>query len=276
MAYHMLCLDIDGTLLNSDHKIAPATKQAIRALPSDVRVVLVSARMPKGIRFIQRELELATPIICYSGALVVEAEGDGTYRALWNKTMAPAQIGKIYRQAKSIGVHAGFYKDDEWYVDGLDDWVMQERDIAQTDPVVIDFEEQIFRMPEQAIQGAHKVLCMGEAEKIGDLEASLKKEFAGELAIYRSKPTYLEIMDHSVSKTSAIRFLQERWDVERQQVIAVGDNFNDMDMLAYAGLGVAMGNAPEQVKNIADEITLSNDDDGVAKVIEKYFIQISR
>ncbi len=86
-----------------------------------------------------------------------------------------------------------------------------------------------------------------------------------------SKPSYLEIMDRSVSKTSAIRFLQERWGVARQQVIAVGDNFNDMDMLEYAGVGVAMGNAPESVKNAADEVTLSNDDDGVAKVIEKYF-----
>ncbi len=79
MTDHMLCLDIDGTLLNSNHDISAGTKRAIRALPDDVRVVLVSARMPKGIAFIHRELGLDTPIICYSGALVVETEEDGSY-----------------------------------------------------------------------------------------------------------------------------------------------------------------------------------------------------
>lgn len=270
MTDHMLCLDIDGTLLNSNHEISSGTKRAIRALPGDVRVVLVSARMPKGIAFIHRELGLDTPIICYSGALVVETEEDGSYRSLWNKTMTMAQIENIYRQAKLGRIHAGFYKDDDWYVDRLDEWALQERDIAKTDPSVIDFEA-MFRLPASSLHGAHKALCMGGAQEIGALENSLKKQFAEELAIYRSKPSYLEIMDRSVSKTSAIRFLQERWGVARQQVIAVGDNFNDMDMLEYAGVGVAMGNAPESVKNAADEVTLSNDDDGVAKVIEKYF-----
>ncbi|WP_339324369.1 Cof-type HAD-IIB family hydrolase [Paenibacillus sp. FSL W8-0194] len=270
MTYHMLCLDIDGTLLNSTHEISSGTKRAIRALSGDVRVVLVSARMPKGIAFIHRELGLDTPIICYSGALVVETEEEGSYRALWNKTMTMAQIENIYRQAKLGRIHSGFYKDDDWYVDSLDEWALQERDIAKTDPAVIDFEA-MFRLPASSLHGAHKALCMGGADEIGALENSLKKQFAEELAIYRSKPTYLEIMDRTVSKTLAIRFLQERWNVAREQVIAVGDNFNDMDMLEYAGLGVAMGNAPESVKNAADEVTLSNDDDGVAKVIEKYF-----
>jgi Cof subfamily protein (haloacid dehalogenase superfamily) len=113
---------------------------------------------------------------------------------------------------------------------------------------------------------------MGKEEEIESLERSLKNDCSEELTIYRSKPTYLEIMHHTVTKTYAIRFLQEKFNLEQNQIIAVGDNFNDIDMLQYAGLGVAMGNAPEQVKQIADEITSSNDDNGVAKVIQKYLL----
>jgi Cof subfamily protein (haloacid dehalogenase superfamily) len=271
MTFKMLCLDIDGTLLNSNHEVSFDTKHAIQSLPKDFPVVLVSARMPKGITFLQTELQMKTPIICYSGALVIDIAEDGSYQPILNKTMALHHMKRIYNQAKMRHVHISFYKDDDWYVEYMDDWATQERDIAKTNPTVIDYQE-LFHTREYTHNGANKILCMGKEEEIENLELSLQNDCGGGLTIYRSKPTYLEIMYHTVTKTSAIRFLQEKFNIKQSEIIAVGDNFNDIDMLQYAGLGVAMGNAPGQVKQSADEITSSNDDNGVARVIQKYLL----
>jgi Cof subfamily protein (haloacid dehalogenase superfamily) len=263
MAFKMLFLDIDGTLLNSNHQISSETKHAIRSLPKDFPVVLVSARMPKGITFLYKELGLKTPIICYSGALVM----DMAYQPILNKTLTLQQMKMIYQQAGKRNVHIGFYKDDDWYVEDLDDWVIQEEKIAKTSPAIIDFSTLF-----HGHNGANKVLCMGNAAEIEDLEFTLKNTCSEHLTIYRSKPEYLEIMHHTVTKTSAIQFLLENFNIQKGEIIAIGDNFNDIDMIQFAGLGVAMGNAPEPVKQLANEITLSNDDNGVARIIHKYLL----
>ena len=271
MAFKMLFLDIDGTLLDSNHKISAETKHSIQSLPKDFPVVLVSARMPKGITFLYKELGLKTPIICYSGALVIDIANDGSYQPLLNKSLSLQQIENIYQQAKKRNVHIGFYKDDEWYVEDLDDWALQEKDIAKTSPVIKNFLT-VFHQPGHTNNGANKVLCMGNADEIESMEFTLKNTCREYLTIYRSKPEYLEIMHHAVTKTSAIQFLLESFHIQKNDIIAIGDNFNDIDMIQYAGLGVAMGNAPEQVKHIANEITLSNDDNGVAWIIQKYLL----
>ncbi len=217
MTFKMICLDIDGTLLNSNHEVSLETKHAIQTLPKDFPVILVSARMPKGIMFLHKELQLKTPIICYSGALVIDVTEDGSYQPILNKNMTLHQMKNIYQQAKMRHVHIGFYKDDEWYVEDMDDWATQEKDIAKTNPIVSNYEE-LFRILEGSHNGANKVLCMGKEEEIESLELSLKKDYGEELTIYRSKPTYLEIMHHTVTKTSAIRFLQEKINLEQNQI----------------------------------------------------------
>lgn len=185
--------------------------------------------------------------------------------------MALNHIREVYQQAKMRNLHISFYHNDDWFIEDLDDWAIQEEDIAKTPPTVIDYQE-LFRLWERTKNSANKVLCMGEEGEIECLERYLINDFGGDMTIYRSKPTYLEIMDHTVTKTSAIRFLQEGFKIKQSEIIAIGDNFNDMDMLQYAGIGVAMGNAPEQVKQVANEMTSSNDDNEVAKVIQKYIL----
>jgi Cof subfamily protein (haloacid dehalogenase superfamily) len=271
MTHKILFSDIDGTLLNSQHEVSSETKRAIQSLPNDFPFVLVSARMPKGIIHLHKELNLKTPIICYSGALVIDVANDASYQVILNKTMKLNYSREIYQQAKMRNLHISFYKNDDWFIEDMDDWAIQEEEIAKTNPTVIDYQE-LFRLWEHTKSSANKILCMGEEGEIESLERSLNNNFAGELTIYRSKPTYLEIMDNTVTKTSAIRFLLERFNIKQREMIAIGDNFNDIDMLQYAEIGVAMGNAPEQVKQVANEITSSNDDNGVAKVIQKYIL----
>ncbi|WP_133960359.1 HAD-IIB family hydrolase [Halanaerobium saccharolyticum] len=149
-----------------------------------------------------------------------------------------------------------------------DHWAQKESNITKTKPNIVEFEDLISVWK----KGANKILCIGEAEEVSLLEQETKNCDLDNLTIYRSKPGYLEIIPQKASKRAAIKILQERFNINSSEIIAIGDNYNDIDMIKYVGLGVAMGNAPQKVKEIADQVTLSNDDEGVAKAIREYIL----
>ena len=205
--YKAVFSDIDGTLLNSKHQIPENTRKKIKQINQNgIPYVLVSARMPKGMTAIRAELEAKSPMICYSGALVVDEEDHP------NKSLAMPEV----------------YKE------------------------------------------VHKVLCMGDKEDIAALEQQLVKEFP-QIRIYRSKDTYLEIMSMKASKSDAIHMLKDHFHVKQEEIMAFGDNFNDIEMIRYAGLGVAMVNAADEVKEAADIVTDINDNEGERQILDKYF-----
>lgn len=262
--FKMICLDIDGTLLNSKHEITEEVKDAIKIVTNEnnIPVILVSARMPKGIKFLQKELEIEQPIICYSGALILDK--DNTILA--KEFIETSNLRKIYKLVKENNIHISLYKDDEWYIEELDYWAKQESDITNIIPKVIDFEKLI-QLWESEGSGPNKILCISEPDKINYIKEHIK---LNDLNIYPSKTTYLEIMPISASKTSAINVLQKKYNIDKSEIIAMGDNYNDIDMLEYAGLGIAMGNAPDEVKKHANDITSTNDNNGVAEALKKY------
>jgi Cof subfamily protein (haloacid dehalogenase superfamily) len=263
----MLCLDIDGTLLNSNHEISTRTKESIKNLyrEKDIRIILVSARMPKGISFLQRELEIEEPIICYSGSLVL----DKNYNVISNQYINVNQVKTIVKEAKKYDLHISLYKDDTWLIEKSDNWAQIESDITNIKPELVEFRTTLGSKEYE--NGVNKILLIGDENKVSRVCKILNTKFVEDLNIYPSKPTYLEIMNKDVSKTSAIKQLLEVYKIDKSEVIAIGDNFNDIDMLKFAGIGVAMGNAPNEVKAISDHITLSNNEDGIAEVIYKYF-----
>lgn len=264
--FKMVCLDIDGTLLNSNHKISENTKEVIKIVANEkqIPVILVSARMPKGIVYLQRELEIKQPIICYSGALILDNCGDMLSKQFINLS----DFKNIYKFTNNLSVHISLYKDDEWYVEKMDYWAKQESEITNITPNFIDFNNLIEVWREEGT-GPNKILCMASPEEITLLKENIKSD---NLNIYPSKPTYLEIMPIQASKTSAINFLQKKFNIERSNIICMGDNYNDIDMIEYAGLGIAMGNAPDDVKIHANYVTLTNDEDGVAEALKKYVL----
>lgn len=265
--YKIIFSDIDGTLLNSKHEITEETKLAISNLSKKkVPVILVSARMPKGIVSLKNELNLDGPIICYNGALVVDNE----LNSMLSKQILIEYIEQICKYAKDENIHVSLYKDDEWYIEKNDEWSEQESKITSIIPNIIDYNI-LFDLLKKEHTGVHKVLCMSSPEKIEKFSEILKKNFESELNIYTSKPTYLEIMSKDASKIKAIDFLINQYNIDKKDIIAIGDNYNDIDMIKYAGLGIAMGNAPIEVKESADYITLSNDKDGLAFIINKYW-----
>lgn len=264
--FKMICLDIDGTLLNSNHEITENVKSAINIVANEkkIPVVLVSARMPKGITFLQKELGIEQPIICYSGALILDKNSE----VLSKEFIDVSNLEKIYKLVNENNIHISLYKDNEWYIEEMDYWAKQESEITNIIPKISDFNDLI---EEWEIEGTgpNKILCMANPDEINFLKENIT---ATDLNIYPSKPTYLEIMPTNASKTSAINILQKKFNVERSEIIAMGDNYNDIDMLEYAGLGIAMGNAPDDVKKYANDVTLTNNEDGVAEALKKYII----
>ncbi len=262
--FKMICLDIDGTLLNSKHQITDEVKRAINIAVNEknIPVILVSARMPKGITFLQRELEIEQPIICYSGALILDKDNN----VLSKELISISNLEEVYKLTKNHNIHMSLYKDNEWYIEEMDYWAKQESEITNIIPRITDFNELMQVWREEGA-GPNKILCMANPEEISFLKENIHDN---SLNIYPSKPTYLEIMPGKASKTSAINCLQKKFNVDKTEIIAMGDNYNDIDMIEYAGLGIAMGNAPEDVKKHADYVTSTNDEDGVAEALKKY------
>jgi Cof subfamily protein (haloacid dehalogenase superfamily) len=271
MRYKAIFSDVDGTLLNSEHKISPVTRQKIQQLSETRHVpfILVSARMPQAILPLQQELGIHAPIVAYGGALVLsEPDLSGKRETLRNLYMDPSTVSSIYDvvSGRYPSISCSMYNKDDWYVLSFTDpWVVQEKEITAIQPILMDAD-----FTSSSERHINKIMCMGEPEIIDRLSKDLTVRFP-ELTIFKSKPTYLEIMAAGVTKSAAIQTLERVLGLGRNEIMAIGDNFNDMDMLRYAGLGVAMGNAPEEVKACSDEITDTNDEDGIVRILEKHF-----
>lgn len=262
--YKAVFSDIDGTLLDSKHMVSPKTKQKIQEIDREgIPFILVSARMPKGMISIRHELGIRMPMVCYSGALVVDEKGE----TMFGKTIEVPVAERVYKCIQKENMHISFnlYGGDRWIVpEQSDPWVRQESHITGVCPETGDFTDLA------VFQEVHKILCMGEPEKILCLEKMLKERLP-ELRAYRSKDTYLEITSEQASKSGAVSFLEGYFGISRQEIMAFGDGYNDIDMLLYAGLGVAMWNGAEEVRKSADIVADTNDREGLKKVLDKYF-----
>lgn len=257
--YKVIFSDIDGTLLNSQHQISVKNKQAIQRLANfSVPFILVSARPPLAITPFTEQLQTQNPLIAYSGALIL----DQHLQPLYSVTIAPADLTQVEQLLAdfphlSINHYAGVH----WFSNDLNnEWTKLEEKITGL---------QAVEKP-QDLTEVHKILVIGEANEILNLEKALKTQFP-HLSIHRSKNEYLEIMHKQATKSNAIRFLEQALDFTAEETIAFGDNFNDLDMLQYAGLSVAMANAPEAIQTAAKRVTASNNEDGIALVLNEIF-----
>lgn len=259
MQYKAIFSDMDGTLLNSRHQISPRTEQAIKlTISKGIPFIPVSARPPYAITPYTDQLRTDQAIICYSGALIL----DKNLQELYSVQIDQADLTVLNRiladyQYLSINHYSGL----DWFANDLDNyWTKQEADITGL----------CAKQTPADLTDVHKILVMGEADKIQPLEQKLKQKLP-HLSIHLSKPEYIEIMNKAATKAKAIRFMERLLHVKADEVIAFGDNFNDLDMLEYAGLSVAMGNAPDEIKQTSKKVTTSNDEDGIALVLESEF-----
>ena len=255
--YKCIFSDVDGTLISSSYHILPKTKRIIKKISGmGIPFVPVSARMPCTMQPLLDEIGIETPMICYSGALTLDENGDAV-----RSVEIPAQAAsEIYHYVNEnyTTENCSVYRYTDWVADTLDDPLIEkECGIVQMQPVVRDIDGYL-----REIGGVHKLFCMGTLEETDVLAASLPA-LRGDILPCKSKVNYIEITAAGVSKSAAIREFCREQGIAVEETLAIGDHHNDIDMLELAGLGVVMGNAPEEVRVAGDFVTASNDEEGI-------------
>ncbi len=270
-----MCTDIDGTLLDSRRELSAKTIEAIRKLSSSMPIVLASSRMPSAMRHLQNELGiLEHPLICYNGGYVLRYDSAGQTDVLYSSQIPLAICDQILTLAKPTSVHISLYHEDNWYAPRVDEWTTREATITKVSPILKSGEEVMALWRKYSL-GAHKIMMMGAATAIKLLERALTETFSNELHVYHSKSTYLELAPKIISKASALRLLlKQLYDIDLSEVIAFGDNYNDVELIQAVGLGIAVGNARDEVKAVAKEIALDSKQDGVADALYRHLLSI--
>ena len=255
--YSIVFLDIDGTLLDSKHQVMPCTHNRLQYLHRlGVPIVLCSARPPEGVNLVAKQVGVQGPVACYNGGLIFDENhtilrdvGIGISLAMDFKRF-------VCERFPDLVVSAYLY--NVWMAEDLQHpLIRQEAEISGCTPLQGSLEQVA-----SAASHVHKLLCMGDAMRIRALQKEIQQRFPQLMAL-RSKATYLEILPLESTKRSAVQVLLDHYGLGPEKAVAFGDSDVDVDMLQYCGFGVAMGNAPRQVKEAADYVTASNDQEGV-------------
>lgn len=273
MKYKLLVLDVDGTLLNNAKEITKRTLSALLKIQQmGVRIVLASGRPSYGLMQVAKTLELGNYggfILSYNGCQIINAQNG---EILFERRINPEMLPYLEKKARKNGFALFTYHDNLILTnDSENEHVLDEAGL--NDLVVIEEEEF-----STAIDFAPcKCMLVSDDEAaLVALEEHWKKRLSGVLDVFRSEPYFLEVVPCSVDKANTLGALLEHLGVKREEVMAIGDGTCDVAMLQLAGMGVAMGQAPDSVKVCADYITASNEEDGVAAAVEKMILSEAR
>lgn len=266
MKYKLIVLDLDGTLTNSKKEITSRNRETlIRAQEQGVRLVLASGRPTYGIVPLANELrmnEFGGFILSYNGGEISNWEtGEMIYENVLPNDVVPV----LYECAKTHQLSILTYDGAEIITENSKDpYVLKEAflnkmAVRETNDFLTDITLPVA-----------KCLIVGDADKLIPLESELCIRLQGRINVFRSEPYFLELVPQGIDKALSLEVLLKELGIQREEIIAIGDGFNDLSMIKFAGLGIAMANAQEPVKKAADYITLSNDEDGVAEAIDKF------
>ncbi len=266
MSYKILCSDLDGTLLTTKNDVSDFTISEIARIKNNVKVILVSARMPKAMRYLQTRLAIENqPIICYNGALILDNK-----REVFSTIIPVKELIHLNEISIKYSIKLGLYYKDEWYVPENSERVEKEIYHTKAEPVIQDTQQTLFKWNNRNI-GAHKVMLMGNKESTDIIFPKLTSALGNSLHFYRSNDTLIEVAPKTISKLSAIKLLLNN-DESLKDVIAFGDNYNDIDMLTNVGCGVAVENGRKEVKEVSNYTTLKNTENGVAHFIKQNLV----
>ncbi|MGL5317247.1 MAG: Cof-type HAD-IIB family hydrolase [Bacteroidales bacterium] len=268
--YKILVLDLDGTLTNSKKEISERNKKSIfAAQEKGIKVILASGRPTYGIVPLAEELKLADfggYILSYNGGTIINWE---TKEIIHEAKISGDVIPHLYNDATKNDVTILSYLNEDIITENKDD-------------KYVAFEAHLNKMNVKQVESftktiAHdtpKCLIVGDENKLKVLEKEMQYKYGHSMSIYRSEPFFLELMPQNIDKAQSLKKLLSHLNMSKEEMIACGDGFNDLSMIEFAGLGVAMQNAQQKVKEVSQYITLSNDEDGVAHVVDKFILNL--
>ncbi len=266
----LLIVDIDGTIAGSSNQVSSRVKHAIEAAQAQgVRVGIATGRMYKSALRFHHEIGADLPLIAYQGAWIQDPATGVTHRHLPVPIEIAQELIDYFEQSHlrdKLSIHV--YRDDCLYVREIN---------PDTKAYVGRSGVEVIAAPDLRTvltERPTKILAMSEdIALIQSLLTELRQRYTpADLHVTTSVPIFLETTQAGVNKGNAIDYLVKLLGIKAENVLAIGDNYNDVEMLAYAGIGVAMGNAPEDVQSLGDWVAPHVDEDGVAVAIEKFIL----
>lgn len=262
----IIFLDLDGTLTNDEKKITPKTKEALLDIQKRGHIVaLASGRPTPGMGFIAKELELEKYggyVMSFNGGKIINWK---TKETVFENTLDRKYLPDLIRYARQNNLGLITYDNKQGLV------------ATRVDPYVMLETVKINRIPafltdvvKYVDYNPNKCLYTVDPEISEYHEKRLAEKFGDVLSVYRSTDYFIEIVPKGIDKAASIKVLIDKLNIPHENTIACGDGFNDLSMIKYAAVGVAMENAVDAVKESADYITASNNDDGIAEVVEKF------
>lgn len=287
--YKLIAIDIDGTLLNSYGEVSDENKQAINmAIQKNVEVVLTSGRMPKAILPIANEINANKYIISGNGALVYDIQKD---EVIYNNYMSKEKVLEIINLCEKNNMFYNLYTNDVIITKTLNYNVLyynnENKKNAEDKKININIVDNVYKYVQEyenndflkfTICDNDEIIfrsVVNKLKKIKDVDVLEVSHMSKKIINYGSEEHeisyfYTEISNKNVNKWAALKKLIEKLGIQEQEVLAIGDNINDRDMIIKAGVGIATGNSSPKVQEIADETVASNDENGVSQAIYKY------
>lgn len=289
--YKFIAIDLDGTLLNSYGEISNENKEAIKeAIDKGIQVVLTSGRISKAIEYISNQIGRNNYLISGNGTIIYNIKNN---TEIYNKCMSKETVLKIINICEENSIYYSVFGENSIIAKSLGYNVLvynsenykKSPDMKTKINIIPDVYKYIQNLNQDkfskiTICDSSKIIFKGILKKINKIEniealdvahMSRKKIRKGtmqtELQYY-----YTDITSKNVNKWNAIKFLIDNLGIQPEEVITIGDNSNDKEMIANAGLGIAMGNSAPNIKEIADDVVGTNDDNGVAEALYKYVI----
>ncbi|RUS47754.1 Cof-type HAD-IIB family hydrolase [Cohnella sp. AR92] len=260
MNYRIIALDVDGTLIDDHHELRPRVRAAVRAAAEQgAEIVLCTGRGTTSTLPMLEQLGLNGTVITHNGACVV----DGRTREVLHQSVIPAQAVERYlAYCRERGYHFDMNTAFDLYVESLDETMAAVYKRIFVTPILRD------ALAEGLPEGTLKISIFALKEQLDELEKDWA-EWTHDLQTVRSGDFFMDVQPLTASKGIALERLAKLRGVPREQILAIGNYFNDIGMLTFAGHGVAVANSPDAVKEAADEVTVSNNEDGVAVVLER-------
>ena len=268
MDYELLVLDIDGTVTNSEKEVMSRTRdEVIRIQKQGVKVVLASGRPPEGILPVARTLQLDqydSYLLAFNGGKIIRLQ---TEECIFERHL-PAHIPKrLWKDAKEQGIGMAAYGKGVILAGTLPDRYLKLESSVSRMP--IEYHGDLGNERDLVV---NQCILTGDPDVLDRIEPTLFYRYFHEAEIFHSGPFYLEVSPKNVDKAYGLKYLLPVLGIPREKMVCCGDSYNDVRMLQYAGKGVAMKNAPESVKVVADFVTeRDNDHDGIAEVVKRFF-----
>jgi len=267
MTYKAIALDMDGTLLSTKNKLTPRAKDTlIQAQKAGLKVILASGRPTFGIMETAKTLrlkEFGGLIVAYNGGRVIDLRTD---EVIHERNLTLEECHSIYDLSRIHKVGLMAYDNNNIITEDHDTYIETE---SKLNNIQIN---QIPNFKAAVVKGSPKCMATGTPEHLIKVEQEFTAKIGDCFNLFRSMPYFLDIAPKNVSKATALEKALKFLNLNAGELVACGDSYNDIEMIKFAGLGIAIGNAIDELKEIADHITATNDENGVAKAVEKFIL----